>query len=190
MSENVRQTLIEADELQATASRGDRLRATVIAAVAVLAALGTLFAHHRSISALTTKNQAILAQARASDAYGKYDAKQVRYQVATTLIASGVPRTREGRRALVALADRERDTSNAVLARAQALEAASLSDETQSEKILKSYETLQLATTFFQIAIVLVSISTLVRTRGFLAVGCAVSAIGIVLLAVGYFQAT
>jgi hypothetical protein len=189
VSENVQRTLADADELQATVAGGDRLKAVVIAIVAVLASLGTLFAHHRSISALTTKNQAILSQARASDAYGKYEAKQVRYQVAQTLIASGLPGTKAGHEALVELANRERESSTAVLARAQSFEAASESDEVRSEKVLKSYETLQLATTFFDIAIVLVSISTLVRTRAFLSVGCAVSLFGIVLLFVGYFQA-
>ena len=189
MSENVHKALSDAGELQGTAVRGDRITSVVIAIVAVLAALGTLFAHHRSISALTTKNQAILSQARASDAYGKYEAKQVRFQVAQTLIASGVVRTQEGRRALVTLANRERDTSPAVLAKAQALEASSEHDETLSERVLKSYETLQLATTFFDIAIVLVSISTLVRTRAFLTVGCSISVVGLAFLLFGYFQA-
>jgi hypothetical protein len=188
VSENVHKTLTEADEAQGAAARGDRITSVVIAIVAVLAALGTLFAHHRSISALTTKNQAILSQARASDAYGKYEAKQVRFQVAQTLIASDIARTPEGRQALIALANRERDTSPDVLAKAQSLEASSEADDLLSEKVLKSYETLQLATTFFEIAIVLVSISTLVRTRAFLTVGCTVSVLGIVFLIIGYFQ--
>jgi len=189
LSQNVQKALADADELQRAIATGNRITSVVIAIVAVLAALGTLFAHHRSIAALTTKNQAILSQARASDAYNKYEAKQVRYQIAQTFIASGVPRTVEGHRALVALADRERDTSPAVLAKAQSLEAASEKDEIRSEHQLKSYETLQLATTFFEIAIVLVSISTLVRARAFLTVGCTVSVVGIVFLIVGYFQA-
>ncbi len=189
MSENVHRTLAEADEVRGAAVRGDRITSVVIAIVAVLAALGTLFAHHRSISALTTKNQAILSQARASDAYSKYEAKQVRYQVAQTLIASDIARTPEARQALTALANRERKTSPGVLAKAQSLEAASEDDDLLSEKVLKSYETLQLATTFFDIAIVLVSISTLVRNRAFLTVGCAISLAGIVFLIIGYFQA-
>ncbi len=188
MSENVQKTLTEAEEVRGAATRGDRITSVVIAVVAVLAALGTLFAHHRSIEALTTKNQAILSQARASDAYGKYEAKQVRYQVAQTLIASDISRTQAGRQALVELANRERDTSPAVLAKAQTLEASSEADDVQSEKVLRSYETLQLATTFFEIAIVLVSISTLVRTRAFLTVGCTVSVVGVVFLIIGYFQ--
>lgn len=188
MSENVERTLSGAEELRATARSGNRAGSLAITIVAVLAALGTLFAHHRSISALNLKNQAILSQARASDAYGKYDAKLVRYQVAQVLITSGILRTDQGRKALQELADRERASSAVLLAKAQSLEASSEEDDAHSEKILKSYETLQLATTFFDIAIVLVSISTLAQTRPLLAVGCALGAIGIVLLAVGYFQ--
>ncbi len=189
MSEGTQKKMNDAEDLQRTAEGGHRATSVAIAIIAVLAALGTLFTHHRSITALTAKNEAILAQARASDAYGKYDAKQVRYQVAQVLIASGLPRTAEGRRALQALADREKDSSAAMLAKAQALEASSEEDDVRSEKILKSYETLQFGTTLFEISIVLVSISTLVRARAFLAVGCALSAVGIVLLIFGYFQA-
>lgn len=182
-------TMADARELQAAGAGGHRFVAVAVAIVAVLAALGTLFTHHRSIVALTAKNEAILTQARASDAFGKYDAKQVRYQVATVLLQSGLPRTGAARKTLQALADRERDSSVALLAKAQALEAASEEDDVKSEIIFKSYETLQFATTFFEISIVLVSLSTLVRARWFLAIGATLSTIGIVLLIAGLSQA-
>jgi len=188
VSENMQRTMAEAAELQIAGARGLRAVPVAVAVIAVLAALGTLFTHHRSIAALTAKNEAILAQARASDAYGKYDAKQVRYQVATVLLQSGLPSNGEGRTTLQTLADRERDSSAAVLAKAQALEIASEEDDVKSEKIFKSYETLQFATTFFEISIVLVSISTLVRARWFLGVGATLTSIGIVLLIVGLAQ--
>lgn len=189
MSENVERAMADAQDLQQTAARGNRVVSVAVAVVAVLAALATLLTHHRSIAALTAKNEAILSQARASDAYGKYEAKQVRYQVATVLLQSGLPNTPQARTTLQALADRERDSSFALLARAQAFEATSEEDDRKSEKIFKSYETLQFATTFFDISIVLVSISTLVRARWFLAFGAALGAIGIVLLIVGLTQA-
>jgi hypothetical protein len=187
VSENVHKTLSEASEIRV--NRRDRVTSVIIAVAAVLAAFGTLLAHHRSISALTTKNQAILAQARASDAYGKYEAKQVRSQIAQTLIASGILKSERGRNAVQALADRESGTSAALLVRAHSLEADSERDEVHSEEVLKSYELLQLATTFFDISVVLVSISTLVRTRALLAIGSALSIVGIVFLLIGYFRA-
>lgn len=182
-------TMSDAEALQVAARRGNRVVSVAVAIIAVLAALGTLFTHHRSIAALTAKNEAILSQARASDAYGKYDAKQVRYQVATVLLQSGLPSTADGRKALQTLAERERDSSIALLAKAQALETASEEDDSRSEKIFKSYETLQFATTFFEISIVLVSISALVSARWFLGAGAALSTIGIVLMILGLTQA-
>lgn len=187
MSENVHKTLTEASEIQA--GRRQRVTSVVIAVAAVLAALGTLFAHHRSISALTTKNQAILAQAKASDAYGKYEAKQVRYQIAQTLVDSGILNTDRGRKAVQKLADRENGASHALLERAQSLEAESERADLHSEEVLKSYEVLQFATTLFDISVVLVSISALVRTRALLVIGAALSVVGVVTLLFGYFRA-
>ena len=188
MSENVHKTLSEAGEMQIPSRRGDRVTSVVIAVAATLAALGTLLAHHRSIEALTTKNQAILSQARASDAYSKYEAKQVRSQIAQALIASGILTTQRGQKALNDLANKERGSSSELLAKAQSLEAASQHDDEQSAVVLKSYELLQLATTFFDISVVLVSISTLVRTRALLMAGGALSVVGILLLLIGYFR--
>ena len=60
---------------------GNKLVSLAAAIIAVLAALGTLFSHHRSIAALSAKNQAILTQARATDTYNAYEAKQIRYNI-------------------------------------------------------------------------------------------------------------
>lgn len=188
MSESTHRKLTEAEELQGSPP-GHRATSAAVAVVAVLAALATLFAHHRSISALTVKNQAILSQARASDAYNKYEAKQVRYQIAQVLLASDLPNNPKGRASLQSLADRERESSTALLAKAQALEASSEEDDRRSERVLKSYELLQFATTFFDIAIVIVSVSALMRARWFLGAGGALSIVGIVLFAVGLFGA-
>ncbi|HTA40732.1 MAG TPA: hypothetical protein VK760_16740, partial [Candidatus Acidoferrales bacterium] len=82
MSENIYPKFNEANERVEHLSGGSRKLVSLAAAIiAVLAALGTLFSHHRSISALTAKNVAILTQARASDRYNSYEAKQVRYNV-------------------------------------------------------------------------------------------------------------
>lgn len=187
MSENAHSTLIDAGELQNTAVRGDRVVSVLIAVTAVLAALGTLLAHHRSIEALTAKNQAILSQARASDAYARYEAGQVRYQIAQAL-AIGIVHDTKGRMALTELATREEASSTSLLSRAQALESLSEQADVRSEQVLRSYETLQLATIFFNIAVVIVSVSALARTRGLLTVGVTLGALGLVLLIFGYFR--
>jgi hypothetical protein len=186
MSESTHRRLTESTEMRDNSDRGNRLRSATIAVIAVLAALGTLFAHHRSIEALTSKNQAILLQARASDAYAKYEARVVRYQIAQTLVAANVIGTPAGKRQLQSIAASERKSSADVLAKAQTLEKQSEQQDVESQHVLRSYEVLQTATTFFDISIVLVSISTLVATRGFFNAACALSVIGIVLMIVGF----
>jgi hypothetical protein len=186
MSESMQRTLNDSNEMRRQSERGSRLISATVAIVAVLAALGALFSHHRSISALHAKNQAILSQARSSDAYGKYEAKEVRAQVAETLIAAGVAQTREGKKALQDFADRERESSADVLSKAQRLEHQSEVEDVLSDRILKSYEMLEYATTFFDISIVLVSISALVRTRALFIFACVLCAIGVVLMIIGF----
>jgi hypothetical protein len=186
MSESTHRRLSDSTEMRENSDRGNRLRSATIAIIAVLAALGTLFAHHRSIEALTSKNQAILLQARASDSYAKYEARVVRYQIAQALVAANVTGTAAGKRQLQHIVDTEHKSSTDVLTKAQALEKQSEDQDVESQHILRSYEILQTATTFFDISIVLVSISTLVATRGFFNAACALSVIGIVLMIVGF----
>ncbi len=155
---------------------------------AVLAALGTLFAHHRSISALTLKNQAILVQGRATDTYNAYEAKQIRFNIYQALLATELASNPSSRARLEAIAAKERSSSPAVLERAKELEAQAQDADERAEVTLKSYETLQFATTFFEVAIVLVSISALASTRVLLPIGSAISALGLVFFVVGMLQ--
>lgn len=168
--------------------QSNRLVSLAAAIIAVLAALGTLFAHHRSIQALSSKNQAILTQARASDTYNAYEARQIRFNIYQALVASGLVSNGEMRARLESVATRENASAPGVLERAKALELQSQNEDKRSETILKSYEVLQFATTAFEISIVLVSISALASTRLFLPLGCALSAFGLILLITGLVQ--
>ncbi len=167
---------------------GNRLVSLAAAIIAVLAALGTLFAHHRSIAALSAKNQAILVQARATDSYNAYEARQIRVNIYRALIASGLIRNAETEGRLEAVAGRESDAMPPILERAKTLEKQADENDERAEGILKSYEVLQFATTAFEISIVLVSISALSGTRVFLPLGCALSAFGIALFVTGVLQ--
>jgi len=176
------------EDASAPARGGKPIVSLLTAILAVLAALGTLFAHHRSISALAVKNAAILAQARASDTYNSYESKQIRYNIYRALLASDLVRGAETKARLTAVAEQEHGSSPAVLEKARALEDQSVRDDERSETILKSYETLQFATTAFQIAIVLVSISAFAGTRLILPLGCVLSGVGLVLFLAGLLQ--
>lgn len=188
MSENVHKTLHDAADLQEAAERGRRLVSLAAAIIAVLAALGTLFTHHQSIVALTAKNHAILLQGRASDTYNRYEAKQVRAQIIDGLLETGLYRDQASRQRMSSFADKERKDSAHDFDTAQNLQSESDLAESRSERYMRSYETFQVATTFFDVAIVLVSISALVRKRALLLAGCSLSAIGIAFMVYGYFQ--
>jgi len=177
--------VIENERARTIERTRNRPVALVTAIIAVLAALGTLFAHHRSISALSVKNAAILTQARASDTYNAYEAKQIRYNIYKALLASDLVRDGATRARLEAVAEKEQSTSPDVLDKAKALEEQATHDDERSEAILKSYEILQMATTAFEVSIILVSISALAGTRFFLPFACALSGVGLLLFVAG-----
>jgi hypothetical protein len=189
LSESIHSKLEEANERheQVTAHRS-KLVPLAAAIIAVLAALGTLFTHHASIATLAAKNEAILTQARASDRYNSYESKRVRYYVYTAMVTAGVSRTPAGNDLLNKLAEKERESSLQVLAQAERLEAQVRDDEERAEAYLKSYETLQVGTTLFDISIVLVSISALASQRILLIFGCTVTAVGLVFAVIGLLQ--
>lgn len=167
--------------------RESPLASAEAAIIAVLAALGTLLAHHASIIALSAANQAVLAQARATSGYTAYEANQVRINVYQALLAAGIAREEGARAHLQSIAEREQSSSPPLLAKAQDLEDQVTRDEARSNVILRAYETLQLATTLFEVAIILVSLSAF-GARAFLPIGTVMSAIGLVLLVVGAIQ--
>lgn len=168
----------------------NRLVAVATAIIAVLAALGTLFAHHRSISALSSKNQAILTQARATDSYNAYEARQIRTNIYRALLATDLVHDAQTKARLETAADSENTSTPQLLERARALEKQAEDDDHRAERILRSYETLQFATTAFEISIVLVSIAAIAGTRIFLGVGCGLTTLGLVLFLIGLFAHT
>lgn len=188
MSENISQVLHEVAERQEQIERGDRAAALAAAIIAVLAAFGTLFSHHRSISALNAKSQAILLQARAAERRNAAEAKVIRSELYAALLKAGIAQTDESRRALATVVDHERDAAVSATKEADTFENESLEYDSSSDSAMKSYETLEWATALFQMAIVLVSISTLSRNRMLLIGGAVLSAFGLVLMVVGLLQ--
>ncbi|MBV8434425.1 MAG: DUF4337 family protein [Candidatus Eremiobacteraeota bacterium] len=188
MSENVSKTLTETSDRQDAIERGDRAAALAAAIIAVLAALGTLYSHHKSISALQAKSQAILLQARAGDRRTAAEAKEIRSELYAALLRAGVARTPQASDALSTIVDRNRDGALAASKEAATFERESLDADTRSDVAMKAYETLEWATAIFEMSIVLVSMSTLSRNRLLLLGGCGLSAFGGVLLVFGLLQ--
>ena len=178
----------EAAERHAHISRGhDPLIPMVAASIAVLAALGTLASHHRSIEAITMKNHAILTTVKASDQYTAYQTKRIRVALYSTLLSGDVISRPKARSTAQKSLDHEQASSLAVLQDAKKLENQAAREQDQSESLMSSFVTLEIATTLFEIAIVLSSISALTESRVLLWVAIGISAIGVVLLPIGYF---
>jgi len=189
MSFEAHKAVAEAAERHEDVSKGKRLVPLATAIIAVLAALGTLYAHHRSISALSVKNDSILAQARSLDLYNYYQARRTRFTVYSALLAAGVPSDPAARKRLEDAASVESRASAQTLQSAKQFEATSEHEQDRSENILQSFETLEVATTLFEIAIVFVSISTLSQTRLLLYLAGGMTAFGIAFLTTGLLQA-
>jgi Domain of unknown function (DUF4337) len=173
-----------------TRGRAGRFVSLAAAIIAVLAAIGTLFAHHRSILALAAKNTAILTQTRATDLYTSYESKQVRYNFYRVLLASELLRNADVRSRLKISADQESASSAETLQKARALEAQAIREDDDSEAVLRSYELLQFATTAFEVSIIFVSISAFAGTRIFFPLGCGLSGIALIVLAIGLLRTT
>lgn len=159
----------------------------VAALIAVLAALGTMISHHRSIEAITMKNNAILTTAKASDQNTAYLTKRVRVALYSTLLAGDVITNPKARANAQKELDHEQASSLAVLQNAQGLEKRAAQEQAESDVLLSSFVTLEVGTTLFEVSIVLSSISALTKSRALLWVAIGLSTIGIALLVVGYF---
>lgn len=146
------------------------------AVVAVLAALGTLYSHHRSIQALAMRNDVVLLTAKASDQYQYYQTQQLK---GTLYQALKMPKD----------AAREQQISLPVYVEAKGLEKQADQDQERAEALLSSFETLEISTTLFEISIAFASIAALTYARIPLWLGAGLTAVGFVVGIIGYFQA-
>jgi Domain of unknown function (DUF4337) len=180
--------LEEANERHEHARSGDWLVPLTSAIIAVLAALGSLFAHHMSIQALSIKNQALHETIKASDQYAYYQAKRMRIGMYNALLTADVVRDDKGRTNLKAAINHEETSSLAVLGDAKALEAEASHQQDRAETELSSFATFEIATTLFEISIVLASISALTRTRALLWTGTGLSTVGVAMMILAFAQ--
>ena len=165
-------------------SKRARLLSLFVAIVAVLAALSNLASTHRSLQAILAKNEAIVSFARASDTYNYYEAKAIREEVyRAAILTSGHPHPD-----LQKLVEHEHTTKKSVLAKAREYEKDADSDNSRSEHFQHSHEILEIGVMFFQISIVVFSISSI--TGAVLLPGLAALAAlaGVVASVIGYFS--
>ena len=139
------------------------------ALMAVLAALGSLFAGHHS-------NEALIAQIKSSDTWAHYQAKSIKYQIATVMkeIKSAKGEGAEVDNKLEGYKKEQEE-----------LKIEAEKTERESEAHLERHVTLARSVTIFQISIAVSAIAMLTR-RKFLWYGSMIfSVIGLVLFIIG-----
>lgn len=164
---------------------GPRWMPIVAAVLAVLAAVANLASNQRTTQALLAKNAAILTQAKASDTWSYYQAKKIKLDMYAGL---ALTKPAAGLRELKAAAKREAISKEPLQRHAQALEHEVEEYDRRSEALMKAHETMEVAVTLFEIAIVLISISTLVASGLLTGLAIGAAGIGIVVFAIGFLS--
>ncbi len=183
---NAHRALEDAERRHEHALNAERRWIPIAAAViAVFAALATLFSNQRSTVALVAKNEAILAQTKASDQYNYYESKRIKYHLYAAFADAHVTSSVQGERHLRSVARKEEGEAKPILVRARKLEHDSTADQERSEMALKSHEVLEVAVTLFEVSIVFVSISALTTSRVLGYVAAASTAVGMIFLFLG-----
>ena len=129
------------------------------AVIAVLAAIATLLSGNYANDALLRKNDAILAQTKASDQWNYYEAKGVK-----TNVDEGFYRQAPDP-ALKAEIDKYVGQQADIEKQAKAFEEQAATLNEQSEAYLSKHHRLAIAVTLFQVAIALSAIAALLRTK-------------------------
>jgi Domain of unknown function (DUF4337) len=164
MSTDAAKAFEDAHERHEHGHEGPRWVPIAAATLAVLAAVAGYFGNLRSTQALVEKNDAIVATTHASDTWSQYQAGRVKYYIATTAIDQGV--NPGGNIAhLRDVAKGETAKGPPLMAKAKGFEEEALRHNEHSEKLLQQHETIEVAATLFEVAIVLVSITALVGSR-------------------------
>ena len=152
------------------------------AVLAVLAAIASLLSNQFTTQSLLEKNEAILLQAKASDTWNYYQAKRIKEHVYTavalTLPASGLKELRSTAR-------KEHGDQTKISDEAKALEHEVELRNARSERFMKAHETIEIAVTMFEVAIVLVSISALASSRLLTVLAGAGGVLGLIFLLLG-----
>ena len=170
---------------EAAGEHGPRWVPLAAAILAVMAALSGFLSNLRSTAALVAKNDAIIATARSSDTYAQYQAGRLKYYVYQAAVDAG---TAHDPAKLRATAAREVAKGPPLLKKGEAYQAAAERYNEKSERLLGSHEIIEVATTLFEVSIVLVSITALVDSRLLPIVAGVASGIGLVIFLIGAFR--
>jgi hypothetical protein len=155
------------------------------AVLAVLAAVASLQSGAYSNDALLAKNDGVLQQAKASDAWSYYQAKGTRATVVATqaeVLAESNPTAASRMREE---ATRYRDEQKEIQNQARELEKKVKEDDERAEALLERHHLYAKSVTFAQIAIALSAIAALMRKKWLWFMGLAAGVGGIAFMVRG-----
>jgi Domain of unknown function (DUF4337) len=157
------------------------------ALVAVFAAIAALESGSYADEALLQKNEAVLAQTKASDQWAYYQAKSVK----STIYTSQAAAFKSSNPDLAAKAQQEAEryaTEEAEISKAAKDLETEAREETQSSThSLEHHHRFAYAVTMFQVSIALAAVAALSRQKPIWLVGLAISMLGIVYFLDGFW---
>jgi hypothetical protein len=160
----------------------DQRIALFTAVLATLAAVTSFLGGHTQNEALLHKNEAVLIKAQASDAWGYYQAEDLKRHLAQMEVDLEPARPdSKGVAAHRADVARYRARGAGLQAQAQALDRQSAAANAESDEALRPHTMLALAVTALQVAIALASITALTGRRWLLWVAGAAALAGALL---------
>jgi hypothetical protein len=171
---------------EAAGEHGPRWIPLAAAVLAVLAAISGFVGNLRATASLSAKDDAIIATTRAADAYNEYESRSIKQHISEALLESGLA---VNAAKLRASADHEASGKDPLQRKAAGFERDAALDAARSEHMLVAHETLDVATTLFEVAIVLVSITALAGSKWLLPITAATAAgIGVIVLIIGVLR--
>jgi hypothetical protein len=156
------------------------------AILAVLAAVASLESGAYSNDAILAKNDGVLQQAKASDAWSYFQAKGIKATILATQAEALAESNRAAADHLRQEADRYKTEQKELQDKARELENKVKEDDERAEALLERHHQFARAVTFSQISIALSAIAALMRKKRLWFTALAAGAGGIVFLARGF----
>lgn len=160
---NAARTLRESDERAEMVRTGGKLTPVLTSIVAVLAAVATLFSNHAATVGLQFRTQAGISQTRASDQYAYYESKRIKSEISEALVEAGIVTNAAARKSLQLRVVKQTNDASSILKKAHAQEEQSETELVKAERSMRSYESHEVAATLFEVAVVIISITALMR---------------------------
>ena len=162
--------------------------AVATAVFAVLAAIASLVDNKTAAQSLAAKNEAILSRTQASDANNAAEAHLIREQIYEAALAANPTLGETVRAQLTAVSHQEAGAAKPFLERAKSRDEAATAANDRSSVYTEKHDLFDGAVTLLEIAIAIISISTLTSSRYLIAFGGFCATAGVVLFAYAFVR--